>query len=201
VPSFEPDASLWEPWIPAEVAVAMRAAAVEWAVAGGWAIDLYLRETTREHEDIEIVVAPEDFAAVTRAIDLEWLDVGDGCAWPLGDSPTALHQTWGRDKTTHRWRLDVFREPREAGDWIFRRDRRIRRALATAVDHDPTGIPYLVPELVLLYKAREPREKDEADFGLATGTFTHEQARWLGDALRVIEPDHRWIKRLDELSG
>jgi hypothetical protein len=27
------------------------------------------------------------------------------------------------------------------------------------------------------------------------------QARWLGDALRVIEPDHRWIKRLDELSG
>jgi hypothetical protein len=78
VPSFEPDASLWEPWIPAEVAVAMRAAAVEWAVAGGWAIDLYLRETTREHEDIEIVVAPEDFAAVTRAIDLEWLDVGDG---------------------------------------------------------------------------------------------------------------------------
>jgi hypothetical protein len=67
----------------------------------------------------------------------------------------------------------VFREPREAGDWIFRRDRRIRRALATAVDHDPTGIPYLVPELVLLYKAREPREKDEADFGLATGTFTH----------------------------
>jgi hypothetical protein len=173
VPSFEPDASLWEPWIPAEVAVAMRAAAVEWAVAGGWAIDLYLRETTREHEDIEIVVAPEDFAAVTRAIDLEWLDVGDGLRVAPRRLPNRPPSDLGPRQTTHRWRLDVFREPREAGDWIFRRDRRIRRALATAVDHDPTGIPYLVPELVLLYKAREPREKDEADFGLATGTFTH----------------------------
>ena len=152
MPTFEPDVSLWDPWTPAEVAVAIRAAAVAWAVAGGWAIDLYLQETTREHEDIEIVVARDDFAAVTRAIDLEWCTVGEGRAWALDDSPAALHQTWGRDKTTRHWRLDVFREDWEAGDWIVRRDRRIRRALPAAVEHDPTGIPYLVPEIVLLYK-------------------------------------------------
>ena len=32
------------------------------------------------------------------------------------------------------------------------------------VHHTRDGIPYLAPELVLLFKAKHPRQKDQADF-------------------------------------
>jgi hypothetical protein len=31
-----------------------------WAIAGGWAIDLFIGSITREHDDIEIVIFRED---------------------------------------------------------------------------------------------------------------------------------------------
>jgi hypothetical protein len=200
VPSFEPDASLWEPWIPAEVAVAMRAAAVEWAVAGGWAIDLYLRETTREHEDIEIVVAPEDFAAVTRAIDLEWLDVGDGCAWPLGDSPTALHQTWAATRRLTAGVSTCFasrgRPATGSFDATAGSGARLRQPLTTI-----RPVSRISSRSSFSSTRHGNRGKRMRPTSGSQPARSRTQARWLGDALRVIEPDHRWIKRLDELSG
>ncbi|GHO61437.1 hypothetical protein KSC_003290 [Ktedonobacter sp. SOSP1-52] len=48
--------------------------------------------------------------------------------------------------------------------WLFRRDPRIRRPLAIVGHRTNDGIPYLAPEIQLLYKAKALRPKDEADF-------------------------------------
>lgn len=57
---------------PAAVAHVMRPRGVWWAVAGGWAIDLWLGEQTREHHDLEVVVARTDQLAVHDVLRTDW---------------------------------------------------------------------------------------------------------------------------------
>ena len=52
------------------------------------------------------------------------------------------------------------------------------------------GMPILVPEIVLLYKAHELTEKDEADFRSALPHLTPSLKAWLLGALDEIRPAH-----------
>ena len=168
----------------------------KWAIAGGWAIDLHLGEVTRPHDDLEIVLSRDDFHVLQACLGgLDWFAVGNGRAWPLADAPPELHQTWGRD-ADGRWRLDVFREPWENAEWVYRRDPRIRRPLADAIERDPAGIPYLAPELVLLFKAKAAGDKEEADLASALPSLTPARISWLREALRIVHPGHDWLPRL-----
>jgi len=122
-------------------------------------------------DDLEIVVARTSFGAVRAALpELTWFGAGGlageaGRAWPVDDAPAELHQTWGWDSLNECWRVDVFREPWEGDMWVCRRDPSIRRPVADVIERDPTGIPYLAPEIVLLFKAKHAaRDKDAADF-------------------------------------
>lgn len=63
-------------------------------------------------------------------------------------------------------------------------------------DDLPPGVPYLVPQVQLLYKAKYHRPKDDADFDAAVGLMTGSQRRWLRDTLRVHHPGDAWIERL-----
>ena len=74
-----------------------------------------------------------------------------------------IHQTWGLDRTANRWRVDVFREPFDDDGWVARRDETIRLPYAELIEHTADGIPYERPEVVLLFKAKHSRAKDEAD--------------------------------------
>ena len=194
--SFAPDLEAWDAWPPSTLGARLASLRVPWAVAGGWAIDLHLGMKTRPHADIEIAVPRDHIDDVVDCLDeLEWFAIGDGLAWPLADAPQQLHQTWGRDRG-ERWRLDVLREPWDGQDWVFRRDRRIRRPLAAAIESSSGGIPYLAPETVLLFKAQSQTEKDEADFERTIPTLTHERMEWLRRALETVEPTNTWITRL-----
>ena len=178
------------------MAARLASCAGQWAVAGGWAIELHLGEPTRPHDDLEIVTAGDHLGELHACLsELDWFAVGDGRAWPIAVAPGELHQTWGRD-SAGRWRLDAMREPWDGDEWVFRRDPRIRRALADAIEIDPRGIPYLAPELVLLFKARARRTKDDADFGMTLPALTVEGTEWLRRALLTAHPGHEWISRL-----
>ena len=131
--------------------------------------------------------------------ELDWFAVGDGRAWPIAAAPEELHQTWGRD-SAGRWRLDVMQEPWAGDEWVFRRDPRIRRALSAAILIGSRGIPYLAPELVLLFKARAMRAKDEADFTSTLPSLTPERVEWLARALQTAHPGHAWIARVSRRS-
>src|SRR5262245_45368546 len=56
-----PGLDAWHPWTPAQVAAELTGVNVPWCVVGGWAIDLWLGERTRDHEDIEIAVPRYSF--------------------------------------------------------------------------------------------------------------------------------------------
>ncbi len=85
---------------------------------------------------------------------------GSGRRWPL-DSPAfdVMVQTWVRERGTGIYRLGIFREPHDGSTWICRRDRGIRLPYAQVIATTPEGIPYLAPQIALLFKARHCRPR------------------------------------------
>jgi hypothetical protein len=58
------------------------------------------------------------------------------------------------------------------------------------------GVPYPVPEVVLLFKAKHDRPKDDADFAGVLPLLDPARQAWLASALARIHPGHRWINQL-----
>ncbi len=61
-------------------------------------------------------------------------------------------------------RLDVFLEPHLGDRWVCRRSGAITLPYAELILHTADRIPYVIPEVALLFKAKASRDKDEADF-------------------------------------
>ena len=57
---------------PVDVAAIMDRVGAWWAIAGGWAIDLWLGEKTRDHHDVEVVVRRCDQRLVHDALSADW---------------------------------------------------------------------------------------------------------------------------------
>ena len=81
-------------------------------------------------------------------------------------------------------------------DWVYRRDPRIRRGLDAAILWR-NDIPYLAPEIVLLYKSPTPRPTDEADFRAVAAALSSEQRAWLSRAIAISNSAHHWLPELD----
>jgi hypothetical protein len=106
------------------------------------------------------------------------------------------HQTWLRDPATGHYLVDVFREPHDADTWICRRDEAIRFPYGEIIRHTEDGIPYLAPELVLLFKAKAARAKDQADFDGTLPHLTPRQRDILTGLLARVHPGHPWLAAL-----
>lgn len=198
-----PPLEAWDPWHPDEVARRLSGVGVPWCVVGGFAIDLFLGRETRPHEDLEIVIARADFARVRAHLAGFALHaVGDGevRALAAGELPPAdKHQNWVLDPRANAWRMDVMLEPGDADTWIFRRDERIRAKRAQMVATTRDGIPYLGPQGVLLYKAKNVRAKDERDFAAVVPQLGQPARDWLREAIALAHPGHAWIAGLGQV--
>jgi len=195
------DDAPWEAWRPDEAARLLAGLTVPWCVAAGWALDLFRGEQTREHGDLEIAVPAPDFGVVRDALaGYEMETIGAGRAWPL-DSPAfdVMHQTWVRDPAAGVYRLDIFREPQRDGAWVCRRDETITLPYRRIIRRTPGGIPYLAPEIVLLFKAKHAAEpKNQADFAGTLPRLEPGAVGWLRWALRRVHPGHAWLAALGE---
>jgi hypothetical protein len=103
------------------------------------------------------------------------------------------HQTWAYERAAQVWRFDVFREPHDGDTWICRRDTSIRRPYPEVFELSVDGIPYLRPEICLLFKAKAVRDKDRADFEAALPRMSPAQRAWLHTALERVHPGNDWI--------
>ena len=61
---FEPDLSRWDAWQPHEVAHRLAGVKAPWYVAAGWALDLFLGDKRRHHDDLEVAVPRERLGEV-----------------------------------------------------------------------------------------------------------------------------------------
>ena len=201
--SPELDSESWDAWTPAEACRRLAGVRAPWYVAAGWAIDLFLGGKRREHEDLEIAIPAGALGEVVDALagfDVYAVKVpGKGDFTPVAEAGEGLvetHQTWVRDRAAERWRMDVFREPGDGSTWVCRRDERIRLPYAEVVARTPDGIPFGRPEVVLLYKAKHAREKDESDFEAALPRLDRTARTRLAAWLELVHPGHRWLAAL-----
>ncbi|MGW1564051.1 nucleotidyltransferase domain-containing protein [Streptomyces sp. NPDC002144] len=186
-------------WTPSEVAQRLAGIGTPWYVAAGWALDLFHGRQTRTHGDIEIAIPAASFPKVRHRFPGYVFDaVGNGRVWEdaAPDALAAVHQTWVRDPATGNYLLDVFREPHDGDTWICRRDERIRLPYGDIIHRTQDGIPYLAPELVLLFKAKHARRKDQSDFDAALPLMSPAQRETLAELLDRVHPGHPWIADL-----
>jgi hypothetical protein len=197
---FEPDLDKWDAWRPEEASRRLAGVAAPWCVAAGWAIDLFLGDQRREHEDLELAVPADQFGEIAAALaGFELFVVGSGRGWRLEDADAPLEtywQTWVLDPAADKWRLDVFRDQSDGDTWICRRDDSIRMPYERLIERTADGIPYQRPEVVLLFKAKHARPRDEGDLAAALPRLEPDRRRWLADALELVHPGHAWIERV-----
>src|ERR1700690_1274385 len=98
---MHPDDADWEGWRPEAAAHALAGVDVPWAVAAGWAIDLFLGHERREHDDLELAVPAARFREVAGALsELDFHVIGPGTSVPVDHAGALLDerdQTWGPD--------------------------------------------------------------------------------------------------------
>lgn len=186
-------------WTPSEVARRLTGIATPWCVAAGWALDMFHGTQTRKHGDIEIAIPAASFPQVRDRFPGYVFDaVGDGRIWEAAtpEALAATHQTWLRDPATDDYLVDVFREPHDGDTWICRHDETIRLPYNEIICHTQDGIPYLAPQLVLLFKAKHARPKDQADFDATVPRMTPTQREALAELLAHARPGHPWLSNL-----
>jgi hypothetical protein len=184
-------------------ASALRALTVPWAIAGGWAIDVALGRVTRPHHDIDVSVFRADqFTVRAELADWTFEMVRDGARvpWPRDvwlDPP--VFETYGWPPNSDAGSaFELLFDERVGDEWRYRRDPAVQRPLALALRRDPSGIPFLAPEIVLLYKSKAPCAEDEHDFAAALELLDAEARAWLRTAIARNESGHPWVIRLAE---
>lgn len=174
-----------------------------WTVAGGYALDLHAGHVTRAHDDIDIEIPREAQGQLPDVLRGWRLDASIEGRYQLFRPPLELtsHQIHARHPDLPAVLMaDLMLTDLSGGLWHYRRDPAITRPLAEARRVGPHGLPYLAPEIVLLFKAgsvgREPRGKDRADFQRVLPTLDTAARAWLRGALERTRPGHGWVGEL-----
>lgn len=165
----------------------------QWWIAGGWAVDLCLGRETRPHGDLDVVALRRDQRVLARALagaDVRVVENGPLHPWDGEPVPRSIHQLRVDGE------FDVLLDEADGERWIYRRDPRVSRPLVEIGRRSRDGVPFLAPEVVLLFKAKAPAPKDEADFALLEPRLDAAARTWLAGAIALVHPGHPWLERL-----
>jgi hypothetical protein len=190
---------MWEPTHPRAAPELLARLTCPWWIAGGWALDLFIGRQSRPHRDLDVGILRRDAPRVIAALpDWEFFAARDGTLRRLENRAPEpqVNSLWCRPQGASRWVLELLLDDCDGDVWVFRRRRDIRRPLAAAIRFDRTRIPYLAPEIQLLYKAQRPRPEDEADFREVAPRLDEGGRSFLHDALAGIDPHHPWLEVL-----
>lgn len=198
----------------------------EYAVCGGFAIDLFLGNESRKHGDIDISAYWKDRNAIIeymRSKEYEVFEMlGEGKVHRITDVNDQMYlkrnifcqkdncelvQLWDTSEKdiyfmdfkhiglTKLNFVEFLFNNKSDTDFLYARNEDIKRSLEKAVLF-ADGIPYLAPEICLLYKSTDiMREGYQQDYEKAFEKMSREQRDWLNYALYTMYPEgHKWIK-------
>lgn len=205
-----------QPGIPApvaEIARLMSRYPARWALCGGWAVDAWLGEQTRDHPDTDIAVFAGDEARLLRHLagwQLVAHDVtsedeiaaqwdGRRLALPAhihGRSPEANAPLPDRAVLTtgEGFTLDIQVNQRDGDVWLLSASPRIALPIERGIRPSPWGVPAVSAEALLFYKSREMRARDRRDFAALLPRLTGGQRAWLREAIAAA--GHPWLDAL-----
>ncbi|HMD04555.1 MAG TPA: hypothetical protein VKG68_04730 [Candidatus Binatus sp.] len=190
-----------------EVAEALGNLRAPFYFAGGWAIDLHLGRVTREHHDIDALVMRRDHLLLHKALEQFSLkkiiphpdgmppNRGTIVEWRPGDKlelPVRQINAYRAGESEPAFQV-MLAESR-GSDWIFRRNPDVSMPLSRMGFHPLWGLPYLAPEIVLLFKAKHLEAHDRVDFEHALPALSADARRWLRDAIEKTHPGHELLR-------
>ena len=126
---------------------------------------------------------------------------GQGEHGAAGELPAAgIAQIWCWDAAASCWRVDMMIEEGTPSTWVYKRSPDLTRDRKEAVWRGALGdgprLPYLSPAAVLLFKAKQRRDKDQADFERALPHLPQAEREWLRQQLTHLHPGHAWLQAL-----
>ena len=174
-----------------------------WYISSGWALDLFLGRVRRVHQDVDVVVARADQLVLQQYMtERHWKFV---TPFEKRLEPWPIHMRIELPRfQVHAHRGDEFIDflltDIEQGVWRYRRNPMIIQTMERSYLTADTGIRFLAPELVLLFKSKntsgQGRSKDQLDFEEVKAHLTSERRVWLRWALLVTDPTHAWLEQL-----
>ncbi|MDQ2715875.1 MAG: amino acid transporter [Chloroflexota bacterium] len=185
------------------VAALLAAPPITWGFCGGWSIDLFVNRVTRLHKDVDVAILRTEQRLVfdslrQRGWTLE--QAADGKLLPFEEDEfleLPVHTIWCRNTGYAPDFLEILLNESEGEQFLFRRDHSIRCPLSEAFVISPSGLPILAPEIALLYKSNElSSASNHLDFQSALPLLHAGQRQWLAQALRMLSPEHEWLKEL-----
>ena len=198
----------------------------DYAFCGGHALDMFLGYESRVHGDIDVCAFWEDRDKIIEYMISQGYKVyemlGGGRAHPITGTSNLIRlkknifccledcplvKTYPIEEDGNCW-MEFFHVGQTKLDYIeflfnnksdsrfeYMRNPEITLELDKAICFSD-GIPYLAPEIILLYKSTDiDRQGYQQDFELAYKAMSDEQKQWLQSALKREFPDgHKWIK-------
>lgn len=193
---------LYGPWsgrTPRDAAKFLHGYSGRWWIAGGWAIDAFVR-TPRTHDDLDIGIPRAEVDGFIEFASAS-LDVwaAAGSLTPLlhrpSDVSTQCGNLWLRASGADPWEYDVQLNNVVGWTWRYKRNPNIARPLSDCLwSHD--GIAYLRPEIQLLHKAKHVRNKDTVDFQRCLPLLDEPSRTWLAQSLLSESPHHPWLTEI-----
>jgi hypothetical protein len=156
MPQFHgPAVGRWSSLRPQEVAALLAGVNRPWWIAGGWALDLFLGFQTRAHDDLDVGVLRRDVLDVAAHLrGWEFFEARSHSLYRLedGEAPRAeVNSMWCRPCGEQRWSFELLLDDAHADAWAFRRLPTLRMPLGKVIKCTTEGIPFLMPEIQLLY--------------------------------------------------
>jgi hypothetical protein len=185
----------WDAFTPQQAKPVFDSTGLTWWIAGGWAIEAFTGEP-REHEDIDVSMWRRDVPGLVRAFEGRYhvWAAGGGLTPLFGDKldvPESSDQVWIREHALAPWVADCVLNRDRKGRWLSRRDPEFDVPLED-VTWERDGIRYLKPEIVLSFKAKLHRPKDNRDLAVTVPKLDKAARAFLADFLARKEPDHPW---------
>lgn len=196
-----------------------------WAVCGGFALDLFLDKNIRTHGDMDICVFEKDRSSVLQYMrDAGWnvyefrgqgkvrplgsgmtsdhgrnlMCLKDGCDivkfYPCEDPGMLYHQFFHTGMQEFHYLEFLFNHAH--GDYlVMDPEKGLQRELPKAILRR-NGIPYLAPEIALLYKASNFDNPDyQMDFEETYPHLDEEQRGWFLQGMKSLYPQgHAWVR-------
>lgn len=196
---------IWKPLSVKEIQCIFDQMSLHWWIAGGWALDLHLNRITREHDDIDVLILRSEHLLLQKYLSADWEGYkafkGKLIPWNMNEKlDSQFDNLWFKKKEESTWAFQVMIIDYKDDYWIYKRNGTIRRELTDIDLKTSEGVPYIKPEIQLLYKGGSSliREKDQLDLENVLPTLDDVSREWLRDSLTIQYPNgYPWIERIN----
>jgi len=198
---------------------------VDYAICGGHAIDLFLGNKTRPHKDLDVSVYWQDRDKIVQHMLNEGWSIYEPCGKPhlhkinnVADQMRIKENIWCIKNSNPHYKftehksdmyavdfdnseqteldfIEFLFNTRKDGYFLYEKNHEIKRSLNTAIS-TTNSIPYLSPEVVLLYKSSMADTPDyQLDFENTVNKMSAEQLAWFNKSLSIRYPNgHKWLR-------